>query len=149
MTGPLLERIDETLTYFSEGLGVDLEVPMEQPRIDMPDVDLDSAEDWRNAQRDSYPRPAGERLRYMELTADEREAVHAWVRDHGLEPSNVPVDGLLGYDTKTGEWRIRVFLMRDGKPYPGADGEIAAIVVRRAQRRPLPWPVYPDTTSTG
>lgn len=137
----ILSRIDDTLTFYSAGLGVDLEVPVEPSGLDRPDVDLDSSEDWRAAQRHGHV-VAGERVHYHDLTGDEREAVHTWVREHGLEPSNVPIDGLLGYDAGTGEWRIRVYRRRDGKLYVGDGGEAAAIVVRRVQRRPLQWPVY-------
>jgi hypothetical protein len=76
---------------------------------------------------------------YFELTPVERGEVHAWVRAHGLEPSNVPIDGILGRDEATSEWRIREYRTALGHKYLDSAGEPASRVVRRVERAPLPW----------
>lgn len=75
---------------------------------------------------------------YVDLTDAEREAIHDWVRLHHLEPADIPLDGILGRDDETGEWRIRQYRRRNGSIY-FEDYEIATRVVRRVERAPLPW----------
>ena len=83
-------------------------------------------------------RQPGERVDYLDLTPDERELVHDWVRLHRLEPADIPLDGILERDDETGEWRIRQFRRFNGSLF--LDGEEPACrIVRRRERAPLPW----------
>lgn len=58
---------------------------------------------------------------------------------HGLNHRDIPIDGVLGFDEATGEYRIRQFRKRNGRFYMDDDGEIVSCVVRRVPRAPLPW----------
>jgi catechol 2,3-dioxygenase-like lactoylglutathione lyase family enzyme len=128
----LVDRIDETLAYYSEGLGAELVVPVERgdPYWTMTSQPIKGPEFDRSLL-----------VRWHSLTADQREILAAWVRDHDCEPGDVPVNGgILGYDAATGEWRIRLYRRRDGRLHMAADGEPEQRVVRRVSKAPLPWP---------
>jgi hypothetical protein len=77
---------------------------------------------------------------YWTLTDDQREAIHDWLRQHDCEPADTPLDGILGCDAATGEWRIEQYLTRDGRKYLDEHGKVAKVVVRRREMAPLPWP---------
>jgi len=86
------------------------------------------------------------RPEFKDLTDDEREAVMAWVRGHGLEPADVPENGI-SFDN--GGYTIEVYERNaNGLKYVDQLGG----VVRRLERRPaeprLPWPTraMPDVT---
>ena len=81
------------------------------------------------------------RADYWNLTDEEREAIHDWLRLHDCEPSHTPLHGLPDRDDTTGEWRIAQYLTRDdGSRYLDEHGDIAMVVVRRREIAPLPWP---------
>lgn len=87
----------------------------------------------------------GDRVPYEWLYADEREALHAWVDAHGITHTRVPIDALVELDEATGEWRIEVHALRNGRPYVEGEGDDAVAVrrvVRRVSRGPLPWPTF-------
>lgn len=87
----------------------------------------------------------GDRVPYHWLYKDECEALHAWVDAHGITHTRVPVDALIELDEATGEWRIEVHALRDGRPYvegEGDDAEVVRHVLRRVSRGPLPWPTF-------
>ena len=87
---------------------------------------------------------SGEQLPYELLDADEREAIHDWIRLHGLAPEDIPLDGLLGRDPLTGEWRIRVYRRPvAGKLILNEAGEVDSYVVRRIPKAPLVWRCAP------
>jgi hypothetical protein len=128
VTADVVARIDETLTYYSAGLGADLSVPVETPQAW---VDMAAHTPDRSPLLDG-------RVNYLDLTEAEREAVHAWVRLHGIEPEVVPVDGAISHDRVTHEWVIECFALRDGRPYwDGAN--VVRETVRRPWFAPLPW----------
>lgn len=86
-----------------------------------------------------------DRIPYLGLAPEEQEEVHAWLREHRIEPGRVPVEADFEYDPTTGEWRIPLhWLDADGHRRidlnPG--GDIRRIVVRRRELRPLPWPRF-------
>lgn len=81
-----------------------------------------------------------EYVEYLNLTTIAREAVHAWVRAHGINPADVPLDGIR-FDTETDEYVITV-ANRDagGSKYVGDDGELSTREERRPAEPLLPWP---------
>jgi hypothetical protein len=81
---------------------------------------------------------------YSDLNEAQRAEVHDWVRTHGLEPADIPLDGILGTDPQTGEWRIRVWRRRNGKIYLNGDAP-ASYIARRRGLAPLPWPTTETT----
>jgi hypothetical protein len=83
-------------------------------------------------------RPDG-RVPYEELTDAEREAIHDWLRLHGIRPEATPVTARFEYDRATREWCVEQHRRRDGKLHVGADGEVERCVVRRLEKAPLPW----------
>lgn len=87
----------------------------------------------------------GDRVPYAWLYADERDTLHAWVDSHGITHTRVPVDALIELDETTGEWRIEVHALRNGRPYVEGEGDGAEVVrhvLRRMSRGPLPWPTF-------
>jgi hypothetical protein len=84
------------------------------------------------------------RVPYEELSADEREALHEWLRLHGIVHTTVPVDAPFAFDEPTGEWLITVHELRDGRPFVGPDGKAATEVLRRRELAPLPWRMADD-----
>jgi hypothetical protein len=80
------------------------------------------------------------RPEYHKLTEAEREAIHAWVRNHGLDPADVPVDGIR-FDAVAMQWVITVALRNaNGSKYLDGDGELAVRYERRPAEPLLPWP---------
>jgi len=78
-------------------------------------------------------------MAYFELTPAEREAVHGWLREHGLDPSITPAEAAWDFDRASGEWRIPQYSLRNGHPYVSLSGEVAMVTVRRVPKRPPPW----------
>lgn len=164
----VLDSIDDTLAFYSAGLGEEISVPMERHDegwVDLShlgaDVQADPLADavtvtlnTEPARFRAYPtrirvvhlwtqiQVGDEAVRYVPYSAllpDEQEAIHAWLRLHGLDPSNVPLDGILGFDSTTKEWRIRLYRTRGGRKFLVDKDEIATCVVRRLSKAPLPW----------
>jgi hypothetical protein len=149
----VLDMIDNVVSQYGDAMRWS---PDTEPTVD-PDArylawSIQDEERRRQIRAAAQPRtwPSGipfDRARlvpYHYLTEPEQSALHAWVADHGLNPRDVPVDGILGYDEATGEWRIRVHRRRDGKVHLGPDGEVESYVVRRRALAPLPWPVIAE-----
>lgn len=92
-----------------------------------------------------FPEP-GERVLYTLLTREQQHALHAWLRDHGVQHCRVPLYASFDFDAATGEWRIPVYWYdADGRMCVHLDGEtVRKHVVRRRELRPLPWPTWPD-----
>jgi hypothetical protein len=77
---------------------------------------------------------------WFDLSETEREAIQWWLREHHVDPNQTPLDGLLGYDETTGEWRIRQYCRSpEGAHRYLVDGEVATKVIRRRELLPLPW----------
>lgn len=76
---------------------------------------------------------------YMHLSPEEKEVIHGWLNEHGVDHTTVPVGDQWTLDASTNEVRIPVLLRRDGKPYLDESGEPARAVIRRVARRPIPW----------
>lgn len=84
-----------------------------------------------------------ERIPYPELPTEGKLALHHWLNDHNVDFTLVPVDAQFNRDDATGEWRIPVFVR-------GPDGrgirldalrqEPLVRVIRRREKRALPWP---------
>lgn len=173
MSADILDRIDEMLTFYSAGLGEELTVPVEGDPAPLPAsrrevgvtvrIDAEAAiNQIRDALRILMPHRdiewmplAGQRftdaqrIPYHQLNEAERLRLHAWVKLHDLDPGDVPLDGILGPDPTTCEWRIRVYRRRCGRIYLNPDGETAAsCVVRRRAKAPLPWPVWSEAESS-
>lgn len=79
------------------------------------------------------------RVPYHRLNRDDQAALRTWVELHGCSPDDVPVDPLIEYDPTTREWRIEMYLRRDGRLFLGDDGEVARCIVRRASKAALLW----------
>lgn len=80
------------------------------------------------------------RTDYLDLTEAEREAIHAWVRNHGIKPSDVPIDGIR-FDDATGEWVITIAMRNaEGRQYIDHSGLLATREERRPAKPDLPWP---------
>ena len=84
--------------------------------------------------------PSGQPLDFLDLEPDEQEAIRGWIRLHGLDPKDVPIEGILERDNATREWRIQVYRLHDGKIRLLDDGEtVDHYVVRRVEKAPLVW----------
>lgn len=76
---------------------------------------------------------------YRDLSPEEREAIHEWLTEHGVDYRSVPINDPWSLDAGTNEVRIPIFLRRDGRFYLDERGEVARATVRRVMRRPIPW----------
>lgn len=81
-------------------------------------------------------------ISYLDLTTDEKDQIHDWLIDHGVDYHRVPVHETFDFDQATGEWRIPLFWQdTDGRMRVDETGEdVRRVVVRRRELRPLPWP---------
>ncbi|GGN40412.1 hypothetical protein GCM10010109_69490 [Actinoplanes campanulatus] len=86
-----------------------------------------------------------EHVPYLQLMADQREQIHAWLTDHRINYTRVPVYAQFAYDSATQEWRIPIYWHdSNGRMRIDLDGHglelVRQHVVRRRELRPLPWP---------
>lgn len=81
-----------------------------------------------------------EYVEYLDLSDIDREAVHAWVDNHGIDHNDVPLDGIR-FDTETGEYVITVYdRAAGGNRYLNVAGSPATYEIRRPAQPLLPWP---------
>lgn len=79
-------------------------------------------------------------VEYLDLSDVDREAVHAWVDNHGINHKDVPLDGIR-FDTETDEYVITVYdRTASGNWYVDEHGEPVTFEVRRPAQPLLPWP---------
>lgn len=86
-----------------------------------------------------------ELIPYLDLPAEDRAAIHAWLTDHRVDYTRVPVYARFDFDAVTGEWRIPIYWHDAGGRMGLASGRpgerlIRQHVIRRRELRPLPWP---------
>jgi hypothetical protein len=75
---------------------------------------------------------------YHQLTEAEQHAVQAWLRAHGIDPSDVPVDGI---DSIGGQYRILVWQRTaSGKRMADQLGGPVGVYEFRPAEPALPWP---------
>lgn len=53
------------------------------------------------------------RAPYLALTPDQKQALHAWLNDHGVDHKRVPIYADFERDDTTSEWRIPVYWVDD------------------------------------
>lgn len=75
---------------------------------------------------------------YFDLTPAERDAVHAWVTDHGFDPKHISTNTPT-YDRATGEWTFTRYLTTDDGNLAAINGEPATVKATITPTRPLPW----------
>lgn len=75
----------------------------------------------------------------MRYTVEQQRVICDWLSAHGIVPGLVPLYSTV--KVHDGHFTVRVRLLRDGKPYLTADGEIAETTVTKPMRTPPP-PVF-------
>lgn len=85
-----------------------------------------------------------ERIPYQALTREQKEQLHRWLTDHGIDYTRVPVWARFTFDEAASEWRIPVYWVdAEGRMRLDETGQdVRKHVVRRRELRPLPWPTY-------
>jgi hypothetical protein len=84
---------------------------------------------------------------YMDLTTTERDAIHQWLDDHGVDHRHVPADTQFTYDDEAQLWTVDTFKVNaEGKHYLDGANTIARETVQFAETRPLPWPMQEPQT---
>jgi hypothetical protein len=83
-----------------------------------------------------------ERIPYLELPTADKELLHAWLTEHHVDYTTVPVWAQFDFDEATGEWVIPVYEVdADGRMrLDPMRGDVLKTVVRRRELSPLPWP---------
>lgn len=78
---------------------------------------------------------------YPDLSPEQRQAIHIWLRGHRVDPGRVPVYATFERDAATGEWRIPAYWVdADGRMRVDAAEDVRKVVLRRRELQPLPWP---------
>jgi hypothetical protein len=81
-----------------------------------------------------------ERIPYVELTEQEREALHDWCTLHDIVYTTVPVEARIERDETTGDWLVETFDQPNGYSYADAFGNLVRVTLRRPFKAELPWP---------
>lgn len=86
------------------------------------------------------------RVPYINLSDDERQALHRWCADHGIDHTRVPIDPNITLDADDDGWHwiVEILDQRDGRSFL-RDGEIAMVTVRVPWRQDLPWRMWEAT----
>lgn len=81
------------------------------------------------------------RAHYWDLDPAEKQAIHGWLTDHGIDYTRVPVEAPWEFDPAVGEWRIELFWhdARDRVTLLPDRSDVRRVMVRRRELRPLPW----------
>lgn len=81
-----------------------------------------------------------ERVPYVELTKQEKQALHDWCTLHEIDYMTVPVEARIERDDATGDWLVETFDQRNGSAYVDGHGDIVRVTLRRPFKAELPWP---------
>jgi hypothetical protein len=82
-----------------------------------------------------------ERIPYVDLTEQEREALHNWCTLHDIDYTTVPIEARIEREVESGDWLVETFDQRNGNAYVDSSGNVVRVTLRRPFKSELPWPI--------
>jgi hypothetical protein len=77
--------------------------------------------------------------RYLSMSDDEKSAADDWIREHDLDPGDVPLGAEILLDEAFNEFSFPVYPRINGVHFVREDGEVAQVRIRRVVKSLPPW----------